>query len=334
MSTINNALQGKKVFITGTAGFVGSRLAQRLAVEEGAVVTGVDPRSDKPAFLKEVGVNLRQVNLDDAAMYLHLMKDQDILFHLARWHNEDGGTPDDAFAINVTHTQDVIQWAAESGIQRVVHGSLAAVYGIPLQDEVVTEETPLDRNADWIFARSMAEGDHMAQVSAAVHKIGLTTLRPSMVYGPGPHGRAPRIIRWIEAGKHVIIGDGDGHVFPTYVDNLVDALLLAAVSDKAVGEAFNICDGVITWKEWFGYYGRMASVEPQHISSTQAKFKAATNKLFREGKFLTYDVLDFYRNKANYPTDKAQNILGWQPRVSLEEGMKATEVWLREEGYI
>ncbi len=333
MSIINNALQGKKVIVTGATGFIGSHLAQRLATVEGANVVGFGRDVSKVPHLAEAGVELNQADLTDAALHIHKMKDADVVFHVAGWMNYHEGDFDTAYLTNVTGTENVVQWAGEAGAKRVVHVSAAAVYGIQ-KEGVITEETPIDTKNHWVFAHTKASADKQARNAAEFKHIDLTIIRPSFVYGPGSVGRSARIIKWLNEERPLILGDGDGHNFPTYVGNVVDALLIAAVHDKAVGEIFNISDGTVTWKEWFTAYGKMIDKEPKHISHAHANMDARKNDLFKQGKFLTHDILELYDSKAEFSTEKAKNLLGYEPRVSLDDGLKATEAWLREAGYI
>ncbi len=89
MSYLNNALKGKRVLVTGATGFIGGRLAQRLAVEEGATVTGTGRRLDNVPFLKEAGVTLLPADLQDEAALHTAVAGQEIVFHAAAW--VDGG---------------------------------------------------------------------------------------------------------------------------------------------------------------------------------------------------------------------------------------------------
>lgn len=333
MSLINNSLQGKKVVVTGATGFIGSHLAHRLATEEGANVVGFGRDISKVPHLAEAGVELNQADLTDAALHIHKMKEADVVFNCAGWMNYHGGDFDSAYEVNAVGAQNVVDWAGEAGAKRVVHVSASAVYGVH-EDGVITEETPFDTENHWVYAHTKASGETQVQHTAALKHVDVTVIRPSFVYGPGSVGRSARIIRWINEERPLLIGKGDGHNFPTYVENVVDALLLAAVNENAVGEAFNISDGMMTWKDWFTAYSKMAGKELKHISHAHANAEARINDLFKQGKFLTHDVLELYDNKADYSTEKAQNVLGYESRVSVEDGLKATEAWLRESGFI
>ena len=333
MSLINNSLQGKKVVVTGATGFIGSHLAHRLATEEGATVVGFGRDLSKVPHLQEAGVELNQADLSDAALHIHKMKDADVVFHCAGWMNYHGGDFDAAYTVNAVGTENIVEWAGDAGAKRVVHLSAAAVYGVH-KEGVITEETPFDTENHWVFAHTKMSADKQAQNAAEFKHVDLTIIRPSFVYGPGSVGRAARIIRWINEERPLLIGDGQGHNYPTYVENVVDALIISSVNENAVGEAFNISDGTITWQDWFTAYSKMAGKELKHISHAQANAQARINDLFRQGKFLTHDVLELYDNKAEYSAEKAKNVLGYESRVSIEEGLKATEAWLREDGYI
>ena len=335
MSYIAEQLKGKKVLVTGATGFIGGRLAYRLATEEGAIVTGLGRSLDKVPFLKSTGVNLQQVDLKDEAAMQAVIAAQDFIFHVAAWLG--GGrvadAEEEAYALNVTATENLLRWAKEANVQRVILVSTIGAYGIPTTTDV-HENTPLNIEQTDTYGRTKALGELKAVEVAQEIGIELSIVRPALVYGPRSKSWTVNMLQLVQKGTPVIFGDGQGFAMPVYIDNLVDGMLLTAVSPKAVGEAFNFCDPYISWNQFFSYYGKMCGQKPRQMPLIAARILAIANRIFKLGLPLNKARIKFLTQKAVYPTTKAENLLDYSPRVTIDEGMAASEQWLREEGYL
>lgn len=335
MSYLNDALKGKRVLVTGATGFIGGRLAQRLATEEGAIVTGLGRNLGKAPFLAEAGVTLQTADLRDEAALRTAVTEQDLIFHTAAWMG--GGRmkedPAEALALNVTAVATLIRLAHEAGGQRVVTVSSIAAYGRPDKLEI-NEDTPLDTNQADVYGRTKAMGDiHAREVGTALGQE-VVVVRPALVYGPRSAAWTVGMVKLIQSGTPVLFGDGSGHAWPVYIDNLIDGMLLTAVRPEAVGEAFNFCDTAVPWQTFMGYYGQICGRKPRRLPLWTARLLAGANSLFRLGLPLNQERLKFLTRRSVYPTHKAETRLGYQARVSLDEGMARTAVWLRENGYV
>ena len=334
MSYIAEQLKGKKVLVTGATGFIGGRLAQRLATEEGAIVTGTGRSLDKVPFLKEANVILKQVDLLDASAMHEVIAGQDIIFHVAAWLG--GGRVADAeqaaYALNVTATENILKWAKEANVKRVVLVSSIATYG-SVTKSIVAENTPLNTTQTELYGRTKAIGDQNAQKLAKELDIELAIVRPALVYGPRSQGWTVRLFDLVQKGTPSVFGDGDGMASPVYIDNLIDGMLLTAVSPQAVGQAFNFSDSPITWKQFMTYYGNMCGKKPRQMPMFVAHLLATANNLFKLGLPLNKARLKFLTQKATYSIAKAEKLLNYKPRIQIEEGMALAEKWLREEGY-
>jgi 2-alkyl-3-oxoalkanoate reductase len=333
MSIINHALKDKKVLVTGATGFIGGRLAERLAREEGAIVTGTGRNLDAVPHVAKAGVTLHHADLLDEDAMRQAMAGQEVVFHVAAWLGRHGGEQR-AYALNVAATALAVRLAAEAGVTRFVMVSSIATYGHPPKVLHVTEEQPLDTEQEVIYGRTKALGEIRAFELGKELGIEVTAVRPGLVYGPRAQSWTINMIKLVGKGMPVIFGDGKGHAYPVFIDNLVDGMLLTAVHPKAVGEAYNLCDPVVTFNEWFGYYGQMCGKKPRRIPFWAAHILIVLNQLLNLGLPLNRPRLRMYGLKAEFPATKAQEQLGFVSRVSIEEGMKITEAWLRDEGYL
>ena len=331
MSYLNDALRGKKVVVTGATGFIGGRLAQRLASEEGAIVTGTGRDLSKVPFVKAAGVELKAVDLLDEGPVRALLTGQEILFHVAGWVGK--GSYEEAYRVNVIVTENVLRQAAAVGIKRIVHLSTVGAYGPPRRD-MMDETHLIDTEQEDVYGRSKAVGEVAVQKLATELGLAVAIIRPAMVYGPRAYSWTLGLYKMVKRGVPVLFGKGDGHSHPVYIDNLIDGILLTAVHPNAVGEAFNFCDAPVNWHTWWGYYGRMAGRRPRHIPMWIAQVFAVLSDTFKLKLPLSRVRLKYYARKLIFPIEKARRLMDYEPRISLEEGMRRSEAWLREEGYL
>lgn len=321
-------LRDVPVLVTGATGFIGGRLARRLAREEGARVTGTGRDLDKARHLEADGVKLERADLLYSDAVRRLVEGKEVIFHAAASLLPD---PDVARAVNVTATGQLVRLAAAAGVRRFVHVSTVGAYR--MEGEVLVDESfPLATESPGVYARTKALAEVRARDLADEHGMELAIVRPSMVYGPGPGVWTVMMFESIRDGKPVLLGDGSGHFQPVYIDDVVDALILCATSDAAPGEAFNITAGTITWREFMGRYGDMLGKEPKSIPLWLARTMAQLNRLPFLSLPIDVGFVEMATNRVDFCNDKARERLGWTPKVDLDEGMERTENWLRSQG--
>jgi len=194
--------------------------------------------------------------------------------------------------------------------------------------------------------------------------VPVVILRPTFIWGPRSSLFTIRQLRAMHNGSFTYIDRGEGSCNAVYVDNLVDAMMLAGIRKEAVGEAFLITDGLeITWTDFFKYYsdllGKMDFIS---ISSKSYVSRLAcrlvdrlreilealkgnpaplSRKIIRrsvkiiltmlEKKYCSYWDLEKYALKSRINISKARSLLGYNPRYGLEDGMKDTLVWASDQ---
>jgi len=331
-------LKESRVLVTGATGFIGGRLAERLVEEEGAKVAALVRNVEKANRLASLGMEIVQGHVNDLGAIRRVMRGREIVFHCAALVHDPTAKQDEFHRVNVEGTRNVLEAAAEAGVIRFIHLSSIGVYGVSPK-KGTQEKDPYQPSGD-PYCDSKIEAERVALRFAEKKRLPVVIIRPANVYGPRSSFWTVALLEMIKAGKLQMIDAGSGMSNHVYIDNLIDAILLAAQNDIASGEAFIVSDGVNTsWKDFLGYYTRMLGREPL---SSISKPKAWLIALFQEvaaqltGKTpeISRRAVGFWTQNATYTTTKAQTKLGYRPRIALEEGMKRTEDWLRESGFL
>ena len=324
-------MRGKTVFVTGATGFIGGALCERL-LAEGARVRGLARNSEKGRALAATGIEVVEGDVTDHARMTELVVGAEVVMHLAAQLRRGGEALH--HTVNVEATRHLAAASAQAGVGRFVLASSIAALG-PIGDGVVDETRPLreygDRYGDSKIAAERAV-QQVAQASGLIYVIA----RPGMVYGPRSPGWTIRILKLVRTGGAPLLGDGQGTSYPIYIDNLVDGFLLCATHPVAVNQVFNLVDdGPVTWAEYFGHFQAMLGGQPgaRRVPLWMVKVGVVSLGPLVKRRNLSYAV-DMLAGRGLISNQKAKDLLGWQPRVSLAEGMRRSEVWLRETGHL
>jgi UDP-glucose 4-epimerase len=315
----DNDFAGKPVLITGGLGFIGSTLAHRL-VALGAKVTVVDSLiSDYGGTLynvqdvrDQITVNISDVR--DIHSMRYLVQDQDYLFNLAGQvsHTDSMTDPYTDLEINAHAQLSIVESCRHYNPEiRIVHTSTRQQYGRPMKLPV--DETHIIHPTD-VNGIHKAAGEMYFMVYHAVYGLKATSLRLTNTYGPrqlikhNRHGFMGWFIRKALLGEEILLyGDGSQLRDLCYVDDAVDALLIAATHEDAIGQIYNV--------------GGLRAVSLKEIAETI--IRVAGKGTFRTEPFPAelkpIDIGDFYADWT-----KIKNALGWEPRIDVEEGIRRT----------
>lgn len=316
------------VLVTGASGFIGGRLAERLAVERGARVTGTGRDFSRSGHLEEAGVELVRADLRDSDRMGGLVEDREVVFHVAAWMGGEGGAGT-ARAVNVDAAEALARRAADAGVRRFVHVSTIGVHGPP-DRPVMDESAALDTEQSSAYGRTKALGERAVRAVGRETGLEVAVARPSYVYGPGSTGWTIGIYKMACGPLPALVGDGGGHFYPAYVDNVVDALLLCAGREAAAGEAFLVSDPPVPWRAYVEAHAGLCGRSPGSVPLWMAKVAARIGDLPFVPLPLDSHRLAFLTSRSRYSTGKARSELGWEPRVGLEEGLERSLRWLRE----
>lgn len=320
-------MNGKKVLVTGGAGFIGSNLAIEL-IRQGAHVTLVD------SMIPEYGGNLfniepvrREVTLNisdvrDEHSMKYLIQGQDYLFNLAGQtsHLDSMQNPYPDLEINARAQLSILEACRKHNPAiKIVFASTRQLYGAP-QYLPVDEKHPI-HPVDVNGINKMA-GEWYHLVYNNVYGIHTVVLRLTNTYGPRMRVKDARqtflgiwVRRIVEDLPFQVFGDGLQQRDYNYVDDVVEAMLLCAGSTKADGQIYNL-----------------GALPPVSLRETaEMLLKAAGSGGYEMVAFPSerkaIDIGDYY---ADY--SKIQSELGWQPKVTLADGLKRTVEYYRQYG--
>ncbi|MDY7082049.1 MAG: NAD-dependent epimerase/dehydratase family protein [Halobacteria archaeon] len=317
-----------KHLVTGGGGFVGRYIVERL-VGRGDDVS-IFCRGSYPE-IEEMGVDVIRGNLKNAEDVSDAVEGHDAVFHVAS-KIDMWGRYDDFYEINVEGTEHVIDACLEHDVSDLIYTSSASVVFDCDDLEGVDESQPYPDKylAPYPETKMMAE----KRVRGVNGKNGLKTviLRPHLIYGPRDESLAPRFIEQGEKGKIPVIGDGDNKVDLSYVGNVADAHILALESDEAAGETYFITDDnpVNVWDFLNDLFDRLGvpEIDDQRPYRLVYYFGALNELVYKLlGKYdeeprITRFLAAELAKSHYFDISKAKEELGYEPRVSTEEGVE------------
>jgi nucleoside-diphosphate-sugar epimerase len=262
----------RNILITGATGFVGSRLAARLVLGTDYNATAVVHRFTGPglARLSRLPIKLVWADLLDLESLEKAVAGCDIIVHLAYGNAGDECTKRE---ITVSGTENVLKAALKNDVRKVIYFSTAAVHGNAPKASVVDESAPFEKSED-IYRSSKIETEKVVWKYHAEHGLPVVVFRPPLIFGAHGAYWTARIIREIQAGA-TLVNNGSGAANLIYVDNLIDAVMLAMQKDSGDGEAFIVVDDEsLTWRQVYESYGAMLESHPPIRNMTVEEIEA------------------------------------------------------------
>lgn len=310
-------MKGKRILITGGAGFIGTHLAERFCPESEVVLLDSFRRDSLawvPQLREHKSVSVVTADVLDPATLAPAFEGADIVIHAAAiagvssYYGESLRT----LNVNILGTVNVLAAAAKAGAKQFIQFSTSEIFGSNAL--WVDEKSPAGIGAvtdrRWVYATSKLAGEHFALRTAEERGFACTVVRPFNIYGPRQTGEGA-ISNFCRAAinKEPIVVQGDGSAIRAwcFVDDFVDAIAKILVTEKAAGQVFNIGNPTEV-ETTIGLARRVAALSP--------------------GTPLRYEPAPKAEVRARVPIiEQARQILNFDPHVSLDEGLRRTLEW-------
>lgn len=245
-------LAGKKVLVTGATGFIGGRLVEKLILDHDADVRALVRDFSRASRVARFDIEMSAGSVTDADAVDRAASGCQIVFHCAH----DFRRPE----YNLEGARSLADACLRHGVRRLIYVSSISVYE-PLPDSDVDESSPAEP-CGWTYPDNKLAVESLLLRYGEEHDLEMVVLQPTIVYGPFsiPWTIAP--VMRLRHGRVVLPSDREGRCNPVYVDDVVNALILAAEKEEAVGERFLISGpDSLTWHEFFRRYEQMLGTD-------------------------------------------------------------------------
>jgi nucleoside-diphosphate-sugar epimerase len=277
-------LEGKSILVTGGTGFVGGRLVEKLVLGQRARVRVLVRNFGNASRIARFPVQMVGGDITDEAVVQKAVQGCDVVFHCA---HDFGLGRDPQRLMAVQGTRNVSLAVLREGAQRMVHVSTVAVYG-PTLDGDLTESSPW-QPSDHSYIRAKRAAERLVLGLHRQKGLPVVVLQPTTVYGPFCKPWTLRPINDLKTGLVPLVNGGEGYCNAVYIDDVVDAMILAATQSDILGETFLISgEKPITWKTFYSAFeaalGIRATVdiseeEIEEMQRKQAHSTSATSQL-------------------------------------------------------
>jgi nucleoside-diphosphate-sugar epimerase len=275
--------------------------------------------------------------LGDREAARRLVEGAEALVHVAAVYRT-AGHPDSYYRdVNVGGTEVLLEAASVAGLFRFVHTSTVGVHG-HVENPPADETSPLAPGD--IYQETKAEAERLALEFHRKRGLPVAVVRPGAIYGPG-ETRLLKLFRAIARGRYAVVGSGRSLYHPVFIDDLLDGFLLALERPEAVGEAFLIAGPRYVTQD------ELARLIARHTGGRVWPIRVPAKPIQWAGDLceavcvplgieppLHRRRVDFWTKSRAFSIEKARRLLGYAPKVDLEEGIARTVAAYREAGWL
>ncbi|SHE80684.1 Nucleoside-diphosphate-sugar epimerase [Seinonella peptonophila] len=324
-----------KALVTGATGFLGQKLVNRLK-QNGYIITATGRNHEIGKQLADQQVQFIAANLDDQTKMESLCQNQEMIFHCgarsAPWGDYEG-----FYQSNVLGTRYLLQGALKHHVKRFIHVSTPSIY-FQFEDRFqIKENDPLPTKKVNAYAETKWLAEQEVDQVWKEHQLPTITIRPRAIFGPGDQTIIPRLLRIHERGSIPLIEGGQVELDITYVENVVDALLLcASAPESCFGKKYNITNGepkllIDLLQLLFQRLGEPLRTREIPFSTAYrfARLFEWAYRLFRHNSEppITRYTIGVIGKSQTLDIAAAKEELGYHPNISIEEGIDLFIRW-------
>lgn len=280
---------------------------------------------------KQYGAIFHQVDLADIDALKTCCLEMDVVVHCAAL-SSPWGKPEDFKASNIIGTEHILSASQQAGVKRFVHISTPSLYFYFKSQTAIKESDKLPLLFCNEYARTKAEAEQRVLNSA----LDTIILRPRGIFGPQDRAIVPRLLRFIKNKKLFLPSSRNPLVDLTYVDNVADAIILSVNAPSMTGAIFNITNGQPKNIQSM-LSALLAQLAPNtkivglnyHAISGLVKVNQWVYQYLlnhKEPRLTDYSAALLHYDQT-LDISKAQSVLGYQPKISIEEGIKRYAIW-------
>lgn len=331
-----------KTLVTGATGFLGSHLVERL-LAQGHEVRALARKTSNISHLKTTGAEIVFGAGEDYDSLLPAVDGMDVVFHAAARVMPGWGEWKDFERDTVRSTENLLRASAEAGVSRFIYVSSGTVLGKASCSDTPADESTkpdLDFRPDTYYDWAKLQGEQLALDYHKQDKLSVTVVRPCMIYGPRDRLLTDRMFRYVSMPIVVWPGKENARTALVHVSDVAECTIMAATSEQAAGQIYSIAPpDEARFRDFIGTLARaVGKSEPRFtiplwvIYATGA-FLEVWAKLWRNKNlpFLTRSDARFIGEGMHIDGSKAMKELGWEPKVSIEEGTRLYVQWRRSQ---
>lgn len=322
----------KRVLVTGATGFTGGYLCHRL-VREGYEVKGLALPGFDTKNLESAGVYVIIGDLREKQTLIPAVDGVDLVYHIAAVYREEGIPKKTFWDVNVSGTRNLLEVSRDVGVKRFIHCSTVGVQG-EIKDPPAAEEAPY--NPGDYYQESKTEGELLALDFFKRDGLPGVVFRPVGIYGPGDT-RFLKLFRYIFRGKFRMFGSGEVLYHLTYIDDLVEGILLVGETPGIEGEIFNLAgEKYTTLNELVRTIAEVlgVTISKRHYPVWPVWMAGGLCEILCRPLRINPPIyrrrVDFFIKDRAFDISKAQKRLGYDPKVDLKTGLKLTSNWYRK----
>lgn len=328
-------IRNKLILVIGGSGFIGTRLCLALLEQGNDVVVFDGEKKENTDSLVMKGAAFMQGSVNDRKRIADAMENAELVFHLAGADLSEEKKQGYRSTV-VLGAKNVFDAAVERKIERLVTFTPGAVLG-DIQKLPGNEDTPY--NPGNALQQANMEMKLLGRRYYEDQGLPLVTIRSCGIYGPGDRKHL-LLFKIMRKGIFPIIEQNQRKRDMVYVDDFVQALLLAAEKEKAVGKLYHVTHEWVTIEAMAGAIADIMGLRPRYITIPTKPLLFFARGIERASKilgirpFLFRRRMDFFLEKRYLDSSKIRRELGFSPQTDYRTGLKKTYDWYRQEGWL